>query len=140
MVVNEIFQWHKGIIKNLRPTSTGYHATLYRDVPMAVFRHIVHVMTSNMYKTDLRETRAVLCITIESLDKVVMVFNRMNSPSVIVPRSKLLERSFGPRGYCKVVCSTKRPFIAKYLKGSPRLVLSFSYGHWNDSDMPQHTF
>ena len=71
-----------GTMVKVTPT-TCYHETI-RDVPVSVLHKIVQVMTTNMHETAVRDTRADLYITVKRFDKVLVVFNRINCPNVLV--------------------------------------------------------
>ena len=79
---NELLQWYTGVLTLMKlSTTTGYHATINSDVPVAVLHQIVQVMTNNMHM--VRDTRTILYINVKSFDKVLMVLNRMKQSKCV---------------------------------------------------------
>ena len=141
LVIKELQKWNHLIKRAMKAMSfNGYYIDIYRDVPHAVFDEIVNITTSNMHCTTITETRAVVTISITSMDKLLMILNRMNTPKFIMSRSLFLQKSLGARGCCKVVCHEQRPFHISYRKNSERMALKLSYGHWNLTGVAQHNF
>ena len=92
-----------------------------------------------MFGTSVNETRCFISIMIWNIDKLRMVFNRMNTSgnTPLVPRVNLLSTD-GDLGICKVICNEEKTCMFRYHKTTCRLSVHLYYGHWNIHGIPQH--
>ena len=143
MARRELLHWEQQLGKSLKPCRPGaakpYFISVQRDVPVEVFNMILKLATTNLFCTQLRETRSVVTLKITNVAKLVSLLSRVNSAGADhLERADILFRK-STSGTFQAVLSEKKPFVLKFYKSRERVTIAMHYGHWNKFGFPQHS-
>ena len=142
MARRELLRWEEQLGRALRPCRPGavkpYLITVQQDVPKEVFSLLLKLATTNMYCTQLRETRSIITLKVTHVNKLVSVFSRVNTcEKNYYDREDILCRKSRKEVF-KAVVSEKKHFVLKFYKSCERVTITMFYRHWNSFGFPQH--
>lgn len=144
MVVRLLKKIYNKIVKRLRETPSTvnpWRGLFTTDVPCEIFNVLLKkIIIRNGFCTKVKETNVITEIHVTDIRKVVHIFDRQNMDGKIMSKSQIgckqVEKS--ELKITKLVVSQDKPFVFKYNKNMETLTVSFHYGHWNQSGLPQH--
>ncbi|XP_064648764.1 uncharacterized protein LOC135500974 [Lineus longissimus] len=126
MVVDEIRLIHKQILRMMRSNGQRKSLRIARDVPSCVFDQIRGLMTTNSFRTTVRETRTTSTLAITSAEKVVILFNFWGREEGL-ERNSLLRKTDRQGNKMSILVNESYPFTLKYHSNTKRLFLTSGY-------------
>ncbi|XP_064638308.1 uncharacterized protein LOC135494324 [Lineus longissimus] len=126
MVVEEIRLIHKQILCMMRSNGPRKSLRIARDVPNCVFDQIRGLMTTNSFRTTVRETRTTSTLAITSAEKVVILFNFWGREEGL-ERNGLLRKTDQQGNKMSILVNESHPFTLKYHSNTKRLSLTSGY-------------
>lgn len=146
IVARSLRNFHAKVILPLhtRPRlAYPWRGELKMDIPLEWFESISQdILQHTSFGQRYRETNTEIIFEISDLRKAKYLFGRMDLDGFEVDPADILKKHMSTSSNnlerSEVLASTDKPMELKFHKKKELLEVSFHYGYWNPSSIPQH--
>lgn len=143
MVARALRKMHLKIVRRLHTRPKLAHPWLGEytmDMPREVFTCISKdIMERTNFGHQSNETNTQIIYQIVDLRKAKYLFKRMNLDGAELDRDCILKKPLdNGLEKCEVIVCEEKPMELKFHKNNEVLTVTFHYGYWNSSGIPQH--